>query len=185
VNAGQVSRTLIQLDELLKNRGRFLSSGFSLLMPSNYLPWGGPGTKELVESRIATSREKLADVASCVARREKGPVERGPLWQRVLFTALYKMSFSKVPTMDRGFWLNDACNGCGTCAKVCPSGNVTLVDGKPRWSGKCEQCLACIQWCPKQALQYGKKTPGFERYHHPEVRLSDLLSHVQAGRRAA
>ena len=42
VNAGQVAATLLQMGKLMKSRGLFLSAGFDLVMPSNYIPWGGP-----------------------------------------------------------------------------------------------------------------------------------------------
>jgi hypothetical protein len=35
--------------------------------------------------------------------------------------------------------------------------------------------MACIQWCPQEAIQYGKKTVKYPRYHHPEVVLEDML----------
>ncbi len=46
VNAGQVSRTLIQLKKLLKKRGAVLSLGYDIKLSSNYIPWGGPGSDE-------------------------------------------------------------------------------------------------------------------------------------------
>ena len=102
--------------------------------------------------------------------------EASPLWQRALFTQLYKVTYGQVPTMDRNFFADGRCNGCGICAKVCPSGNVSMVDGKPRWAGHCEQCLACLQWCPTKALQYGKKTERYQRYHHPEIKVADVVA---------
>jgi ferredoxin len=44
----------------------------------------------------------------------------------MLFTAFYKMSFAQVPKMDSRFWVDEKCNRCGICAKVCPVSNVTL-----------------------------------------------------------
>jgi len=176
VNAGQVSRTLVQLGEELSAKGLKLSAGYSLLMPSNYLPWGGPGPAEEIERRFAGARLKLENIARGVRERWVAPVEQGPLWQRTLLTLAYKGTFSRIATMDKDFFVDARCNGCGTCVRVCPVANVRLVGGTPRWSGKCEQCLACAQWCPTKALQMGKKTAGFERYHHPEVRVADMVA---------
>ena len=91
------------------------------------------------------------------------------------FTAAYKFSFPHIATMDRDFWVDAKCSGCGTCAKVCPVGNIVMAEGRPHWRHACVQCLACIQWCPTQALQYGKKTPNYPRYHHPEATLKDMI----------
>ncbi|MBN1673737.1 MAG: hypothetical protein JXR37_22005 [Kiritimatiellae bacterium] len=46
---------------------------------------------------------------------------------------------------------------------------------KPSWLHRCEQCLACLHWCPQEAIQVGKKTVGRARYHHPDVRARDLM----------
>ena len=53
---------------------------------------------------------------------------------------------------------------CGICAKVCPLNNITMVDGKPVWGNDCIHWSACINRCPKLAIEYGKKTQGKNRY---------------------
>ncbi len=176
VNAGQVSRTLIQLRGLLSRRGVKLAAGFSIALPSNYIPWGGPGTEKRRNNLFRLGREKINEVGAFIGERKSGVIERGPAWQRILFTAIYKMTFKQVKTMDKGFWCDDRCNACGICVKVCPAKNIVLEAGKPVWQHRCEQCLACIQWCPQESIQYGKKTAAYERYHHPEVQLKDMIT---------
>ena len=46
VHAGQVSNTLVQLKTIMAKNGLNLSAGFEIPMPSNYIPWGGPGPQE-------------------------------------------------------------------------------------------------------------------------------------------
>jgi len=176
VNAGQVAATLLQLQRLMKSRGLFLSSGFDIVMPSNYIPWGGPGPEDKRLRRINDAKEKINKISSMIAKKERRPVEKGPPWQNILFSWVYKFSFPYIPTMDKDFWVDDKCNTCGVCKKICPYGNIDLNAGKPIWLHHCEQCLACIQWCPKEAIQYGKRTPRYERYHHPEVTLEDIIT---------
>lgn len=176
VNAGQVAATLLQLKKLMDAKGLTLSCGFEIAMPSNYIPWGGPGPKDKQIKRFTTAGEKIKMIADVVARREQRPVERGPLWQNILFTWLNRLAFPHVPSMDRSFRADDKCNFCGICKTVCPCRNIKLQAGRPVWLHHCEQCLACIQWCPAEAIQFGKKTPRYERYHHPEVTLSDMTA---------
>ncbi len=176
VNAGQVSNTLVQLKTILAKNSVALSAGFEIRMPSNYIPWGGPGPREEQSRRFELARLKIARIARSIKGRESLPVEKGPLWQRLLFSVMYKMSFSHVPTMDRNFRVDDTCTACGICVRVCPAQNVTLQEGRPLWHHQCEQCFACLQWCPAEAIQYGRKTPGYERYHHPEILLEDVLN---------
>lgn len=175
-NAGQVAATLLQLKKLMRAKGLTLSAGFGIVMPSNYIPWGGPGPKDKQISRFTKAGEKITAIADVVAKREQRPVERGPLWQNILFTWLNRLAFPHVPSMDKSFRADEKCNFCGICKTVCPSGNIELQAGRPVWLHHCEQCLACIQWCPPEAIQFGKKTPRYERYHHPEVKLSDMAA---------
>ncbi len=175
VNAGQVSRTLIQFKSLLKKRGILLSLGYDIKLPSNYIPWGGPGSKEEINMRIETSETKIENIIKEIKDKAELKIEKGPLWQRIIFTALYKLSFKQVPMMDKKFSVDDNCNECGICENVCISNNISMKDNRPVWNQNCEQCLACIQWCPTKAIQYGPKTINYERYHHPQIKLSEMI----------
>jgi len=182
VNGGQVAGTLMELEKLLLARGMLLSAGFSLVMPSNYIAWGGPGPKEKLERIYRAAGERIDSIRGIVKRRESAPVDRGPLWQRSLLSLAHKLSYAHVPGMDKAFFSDEKCDGCGICAKVCPAENVSLEHGRPVWHHGCEQCFACIQWCPRAAIQAGKKTSRYERYHHPEVTLKDMIaSRLPAG----
>jgi len=179
VNAGQVAATLIQLQKLMHAKELQLSSGFDLVMPSNYIPWGGPGPEETRIKKIEAAREKISAVTRIIAGREERPVEKGPLWQNILFSWFYRLSYPRVPTMDRSFRVDEKSNSCGICETICPCKNIVMQDGRPAWLHRCEQCLACIQWCPQEAIQFGKRTPRYERYHHPEVTLKEIIRIAQ------
>lgn len=180
VNAGQVSRTLVQLKKVLAAYGITLSAGYDIVLPSNYIPWGGPGPVERQQALFKAAAEKIKKTAAVIKVKGTSPVEKGPLWQRIIFTALYKMTLNMIPKMDKDFWADEKCNACGICIKVCPARNIELQAGKPVWQHRCEQCLSCIQWCPRQSIQYGKKTPAYERYHHPEVKLNDIIDTISS-----
>ena len=50
------------------------------------------------------------------------------------------------------------CNGCGICAKNCPTKNIRIENGKAVASSKCTMCYRCINHCPKQAMTLLGKT---------------------------
>ena len=175
VNGGQVSGTLLQLNTFCRRRNRLLHQGLGLRLPSNYLPWGGAGSTEVVDGLIAAAREKIHSWIPGLRERQQAPPERGPLWQRLLFTGIYHLSFKQVSGMDRHFRVDDRCTRCGVCVRVCPADNIRLGAQGPVWQHRCTQCLACAQWCPQQAIQMNARTSRFPRYHHPEVRLDDFL----------
>jgi len=78
-----------------------------------------------------------------------------------------------IPLMDRSYHTDKNCIGCGKCSNICPVQNIKMVDDKPIWQHKCENCLACIKWCPQKAIYgYGGLPKG---YHHPEVKISDMF----------
>ena len=43
------------------------------------------------------------------------------------------------------------CNGCGTCAALCPTENIEIKEF-PQFKDKCLFCLRCVSYCPQQAL---------------------------------
>ena len=74
---------------------------------------------------------------------------------------------------DRAFTVDDSCIGCGKCATLCPMNNIELQGGKPRWNGHCTHCMACISYCPKAAIAYGKKSRTRRIYTCPPYRPAD------------
>jgi len=131
---------------------------------------------------FSEAQRKLKAIAGTILRREQRGVDKGPLWQNIVFSAIYKMSFRSVHKMDKKFWVDDKCNRCGICLKVCPADNIEMINEKPSWRHRCEQCLACLQWCSQEAIQHGKKTANYPRYHHPEITLNDILEQAKANK---
>ena len=174
-HAGQVSNTLVQLAEALKQRELTLSAGWEFKMPDNYIIWAGALPLDKQRERFRAAATKIGVVAALIAAKTKLPPEKGPLWQRIILSALYRAAFPHFPQLDKYFNADARCNQCGLCVKICPTQNITLIDEKLTWRHRCEQCLACIQWCPQEALQFGKRTRTFTRYRHPEITVKDLI----------
>jgi MinD superfamily P-loop ATPase len=69
----------------------------------------------------------------------------------------------------------EGCDGCRVCERVCPMGNIAVVDGRPTWSDNCAGCFACLHWCPKEAISLGGLDMNIKAYHHPDVKVSDMM----------
>ncbi len=95
---------------------------------------------------------------------------------RILSRTSKRTLVELIPLADTSFYFDQNCAGCGTCAKVCPVNNIIIIDQKPVWQHHCETCFACFQWCPKAAI-HGDIVEYEKRYHHPRVKLKDMIIH--------
>lgn len=165
-----------QLKRLLAKRGIRLAAGFGIKMPGNYTPLYGAPPDDKQKTMFEKENSKAREIAAAVRDEKQSVLERSNmLISAVLSGFVYKMGSSRIPGMDKDFFADEKCDGCGICARVCPVANVELKDGKPSWLGHCEQCMACLQWCPQEAIQLGAKTNGRRRYRHPETMVRDFL----------
>ena len=143
-----------------------------------------------VVTAITPTQAKLTNVYETVKARRYREVNSGnvffntilvPLGKLYYYLTLRKLTNAPLPVselllwMDSYFHLTGKCNGCGICSRICPVSNIEMVDDKPTWQHRCEQCCACVQWCPKEAILFNGKTVTGKRFHHPDVKISDLL----------
>jgi ferredoxin len=168
------SSALRQLDRILRDRqGRGLDAGFMVRMPGNYiLMYSAPaGNKQ--EKILAMADEELTAIAGAIDRCEK-PKLPSSFLANLVHALAYPRFASHVHDDDRKFSVTDQCTSCGTCAAICPAGNIELVDGKPVWQHRCELCCGCIHLCPVQAIQAGPRTGARLHYRNPSVTIADL-----------
>lgn len=77
---------------------------------------------------------------------------------------------------DKEFHVSDGCTSCELCARVCPVDNIVMEAGKPVFRHHCEHCMACIQFCPKEAINYKNVTQKRKRYHNPAISAGELAA---------
>ncbi len=162
------------LSKHLEKKGVSLHSGFSLVMPNNYIIMGDVDSKEREREKLIAAVERLEIINQTVAHRTKDvfDVVKGAVpW---LLTSFVNPLFNKNAIDASRFHVTDNCTGCGICAKVCNTTNI-VVDGKPTWGNRCTQCLACINHCPERAIQYAKGTEKKGRYTNPNVSVEKIL----------
>jgi ferredoxin len=174
-HAGNPSSATHITQRLLRRRGLALSAAFAVRMLTNYPPFGGAPPPAKQEKLLERGDARIREVAAALAAWPVGHVERGNILLRWLGAVIYPVFRRAVARADRKFRVDEKCNGCGLCARICPVGNIETEDERPRWCGRCEQCYACFHWCPQEAIQYGRKTAGQVRYHHPECSAADFM----------
>lgn len=170
---GMAADTLGMLEDILREKGISLSYGDGAKMPGNYIIEYQAFTPDAIQKRIQNALARADEAAAAIAKGELRPVKRHV---RLLSSiANRRFLYKKVAEWDEPFRATDRCTGCGLCARVCPVGNIKMEDRRPHWQHHCERCVACLQWCPCEAIEYGKNTVGRRRYHNPQVKAEDII----------
>jgi len=174
---GMPGATVNILGKTLESCGGKLAAGFTAHMPGNYTPMYGAIAAEKQQKMFTNWHEKAKIIADYIKSKRQGKKENSNVLANLIFSRLiYNLSVKHLPEMDKEFRADEKCDNCGICQKVCPVANIEMNNGSLIWKGRCEQCLACLQWCPREAIQYGKKTATRKRYHHPDITISDILN---------
>jgi flavodoxin/Pyruvate/2-oxoacid:ferredoxin oxidoreductase delta subunit len=172
---GFAGSTLLQTQKQLKSKGLKLNAGFGIQMPGNYLVKYESFSVERQNEIFLKEKQKVETIVKAIENQQDRKIESSNFLINGIGNLAYKLISPKFPTLDRNFNINEKCNQCHLCEKICPVQNIKIMNAKPSWQGNCEHCLACIQWCPQEAIQYGKRTTGRKRYHHPEVSSKEFF----------
>lgn len=165
------------LERLLKKRGRSLAAAYQVKMPENYPPRGGPPATGKQLRILERADHKLSTVIAALNRPRPFGMEQPNVLFRALGTLVNPMFKHGLKRSDRKFYADNRCDGCGECARICPTANIEVNAERPAWLGHCEQCFASLHWCPREAIQYGRKSRRQPRYHHPGTSLQDFVQH--------
>ena len=170
---GFVGVAFVHLQEIFLKKGYSNLSTFKILMPDNYQVLYSPSPVEKQLDVISKSNIILDTIVPLI-RDEKFHREKDPnIGLKIIGNTAYKTF--KPRDKDKNFWTDENCNGCSICEKICPANDIVMVHNKRKWLNNCEQCLACMQWCPEKSIQYKKGTIKRDRYTHPEVKVWEMI----------
>ncbi len=177
VNAGDTGQAFSYFNKQLSTKPNGLKAGFSIVTPSNYLPFGEAVTGEKRERLLNTAKAKLDRISGIIRERKIFFDKEDEFFKKNIFPGmLYSAGYKFLKSLDKKFYVDESCTSCGICEKVCPVGNITRPVGLPVWNKVCQMCFACINLCPENSIQYGKKTPGMKRYKNSEVSVADIIN---------
>jgi ferredoxin len=179
---GEPGGGLRKVKRLCRKQQLPLSGVYSITMPSNYTPFGYPD--ETRQRSLLDGAEEAVKAIADKVSRGKEHFDKTPtsfFRSYVHPGILYRLGHSQIKRMDRGFSCDETCNGCKSCVKICPVHNISIREGYPHWHHHCEQCFACLIWCPREAIQYRNRTNGVKRYRHPDVTMRDIIESAHSG----
>jgi ferredoxin len=166
---------ILHLDRLLRENGTSLHAGWMVPMVDNYIPYGGAPDEAKQMELLNEADKKIKSIADSI-KSGKSEKPHFPLLSMILHYFLYPRFIRSLPGIDTRFHVDATCNGCGLCSQVCPAENIRIVDDRPVWQHHCLFCLACINLCPKEAIQLEEKHRKKRRYHNPAIPLKKLIS---------
>lgn len=138
---------------ILKKYGAEILGGIQIKMPDSICD-SKLLKKSIEENRqiVKNADKRLEEVAEQI-KNGKYPREglsfishlKGLFGQRLWF-------YHKTMGYTDKLKINDDCNGCGLCSRVCPMKNIRIKYKKAVPENKCTMCYRCISLCPQKAI---------------------------------
>lgn len=149
----------------------------SLLMIDNYLPLFDIEKQKQKPKNI---EENLNNLVKDISESKKS-IRKGSLMDRFMSSVIEKgKGISKKFQSSSNFYIDDNCNGCGTCVKVCPRDNLSIEkeikNSKPVYGDNCEFCLACINLCPQKTIKLKKEKNPNARFKNENVTIKEIIN---------
>ncbi len=144
--AGSQHRAFIDIEKILKKRGRRLNSYFTLNMGANHLV-PIPTNEEIAELESVV-QDRLDSIQQSIIRKEKNREKdthiTNPLPFAFVLLRLYPLlaAFAERTGLKHSFYSDAKCTGCGTCERVCLSRKITMSGKKPVWQDNV-RCYMC------------------------------------------
>ena len=135
-----------------------------IVMPENYIAMFSAPQADKARQIVAKAEPDIDRAITDIQADQTFAPTRNNLYDRFMSGPVNPI-FYKCFVKANAFTISSACIGCGQCAKRCPMNNVAIKDGKPVWGKNCTHCMACICYCPVNAIEYDKKSVGQPRYH--------------------
>lgn len=181
-----------QIDEVLGKGGHHLDAAFSVTMANNdpkYDAYRCP--TDAILRRIDLDVELSIDrAARFIASRRPHREIDAEFSQRIPALVMALVPFMNRAVKPIGelfgfkcsFYADEACVGCGQCAWICPAGKIVMENEKPVWprSRTCFYCYACLNFCPRRALQIRGWTERNGRYSHPYATVDEIAAQKDA-----
>lgn len=164
-NIGNAGRYLKKLTDA---KGLSYQGCAQIIMPENYIAMFTTPTREEAAGIIRRSQSAIDKAARQIKLNRPFPqvpvTRKDKINSGIVNDIFTQCSFTpKVPGDRRLHILRKM-------RQQLPLNNIRLKNGFPVWGRSCTHCMACINRCPSQAIEYGKHTQNLPRYTCPQSR---------------
>jgi ferredoxin len=166
---GISGKPIAQMKKLFFEKGLNLHYSRKIRMPANYVAnYNMSGI--LIKPPLRSYKKRIHKIIPDIKAMNTNDGENYS--QRI--ENIYNNAIYGVHEKDVNFNVNDDCIACEICQNVCPAANISIHEGRPVYHHQCQLCMACIQHCPKKAINYGEKTKKRKRYTHPDIGYTEI-----------
>ncbi|MBU0687620.1 MAG: EFR1 family ferrodoxin [Candidatus Margulisbacteria bacterium] len=179
LTAGNVyakSLTLNQARKILEKKGYAMLGGDTIAMPDSFIVVYDPPPVDKATFKVKAAEGAAAAFAKKILSGEP-KIQKSSFSEIIMrFMYVFYRTVIKFHIFWPGFRVDNKCNSCEICAKICPVKNIQMVGGKPTWGKHCEACMRCIQLCPQKAIQTYFGSEKKNRYKEPHLEIKDLIN---------
>ncbi|HKL58803.1 MAG TPA: EFR1 family ferrodoxin [Sphaerochaeta sp.] len=143
--------SMVAMEVMLREAGCVYSYANHIVMPDGYVPLLSVPTEEKENALYAQADARIRLIANDIQDETIKLAGKRP-FSRLVLNNLMEYIHSSSKLFARKFAVTDACTSCGICYRMCPSANITMVEGKPVFGDDCEGCLGCYHRCPTDAI---------------------------------
>ncbi|MEG0614956.1 MAG: EFR1 family ferrodoxin [Oscillospiraceae bacterium] len=165
--AHSVGNAMEYLRDVLMSNQIPLNADFSVKMPNNFILVYDIVNKDIQEAIITKADNRLNAMNEVISKRRSAMDSYKGNFAGIK-TRLLNPAYMKMFKPAKKYTTTSYCDSCGECLSICPTKNICFDEfNKPLWNDNCISCLACINRCPRQAIECGHATKIHGRYYNP------------------
>ncbi|MFW5972165.1 MAG: EFR1 family ferrodoxin [Bacillota bacterium] len=142
-----------------------------ILMVDNYIPLFE--IQEQINTVEKKNIEENLNIIISDINSRKNYVKKENVIKRFFTLIAQKYYKYHLKKADLQFLIEDSCDRCKICEKVCPVNNI-IVREKPEYLHHCEECLACTHNCPQNAIRM-KNENSKKRYRNKNISIKEII----------